>query len=159
MSIRYRKVQNKNSTSENYGKWYPRAVVLNTVDTEQLAEEICHSTTMTFADIMGVLIELSNVMSNHLLNSDKVSLYRLGTFRVGIKGIASDKSEDVNASKIKGYRIVYAPNVKFTATGVNSKGNRTGFYTKPLLSGVKAELLTGASSTDTSSDGTTKTQG
>lgn len=141
MSIRYRKVQNKIKGSKSFQQWYGRAVTLNTVDTEQLAEEISHATTTTFADIMGVLIELSSVMKRHLLNSDKVSLYRLGSFRVGIKCKPALKKEDFGANNISGYRIIYSPEIGFTPTGVNAKGHRTGFYTKALLQGAKAVEL------------------
>lgn len=99
------------------------AVVLNTVNTEQLAEEISHATTTTYADIMGVLIELSNVMKCHLLNSDKVSLYRLGSFRAGIKTTAADTKEDFNANNITGYRIIYSPEISFTPMGVTAKAS------------------------------------
>lgn len=142
MAIRYKIVQNKIDKSAGFNKWYARAVTLNTVGTEDLAEEVSHSTTLTFADVMGVLIELSNAISRHLLNSDKVQLYRLGSFRAGLKCKSVDNEEDVGASSIKGFRIIYSPNVKFVADGgLSAKGHRTGSYSKPLLQGAKAELL------------------
>lgn len=142
MSIRYKRVQNKIDKSPGFNKWYARAVTLNTVGTEDLAEEVSHSTSLTFADVMGVLIELSNTISRHLLNSDKVQLYRLGSFRAGLKCKSVDNEEDVDANAITGFRIIYSPNVKFVADGnVNAKGHRTGSYTKPMLQGAKAELL------------------
>lgn len=142
MSIRYRKVQNKISGSKSEGKWFAKAVSLSTVDTKQLAEEISHSTTVTRADIMAVIIELVQVMKNHLLNSDKVQVDGLGSFSVGIKSKAADAIEDVNANKITGYRVNFAPEKTFTATGVNDAGNRTGFFTKELLRGASAKELT-----------------
>lgn len=142
MSIRYKIVQNKIENSLGFNRWYARAVVLNTVGTEDLAEEVSHATTLTFADVMGVLIELSNVISRHLLNSDKVQLYRLGSFRAGLRCKSVEKEEDLDANAIRGFRIIYSPNVKFVADGgVSAKGHRTGSYAKPLLQGAKAELL------------------
>lgn len=141
MSIRYRKIQNKIDSSVGYNKWYGRAVVLGTVSTKDLAEELSHSTTLTRADIMAVLAELSEAMRRHLLGSQQVSLDGLGSFRVGLVCKSADTESEFTANNIKGYRIVYRPESQFTATGVNSKGHRTGFYTKTLLQGVSAEPM------------------
>lgn len=138
MSIRYRKVQNKITGSLSEGKWYAKAVSLATVDTKGLAEEISHSTTVTRADIMAVIIELVESMKRHLLSSEKVQLDGLGSFRVGIKSVATENKDDFNATKIRGYRVIFAPEVTYTPTGVNEKGNRTGFYTKALIDGATA---------------------
>lgn len=125
MSIRYRKVQNKIENSNGYQKWYGKAVILSTVSTKDLAEELSHSTTVTRADIMAVLAELTVAMHNHLLNSHKVVIDGLGTFRPGLICKSADDEKSFNANNIKGYRIVY----------------RTGFFTKSLLQGASAELM------------------
>lgn len=141
MSIRYRKVQNKITDSASFGKWFAKAVSISTVDTEALAEEISHSTTVTRADIMAVIIELVVAMQRHLLSSEKVVIDGLGSFRTGIKSRAADKPEDVNATKIRGYRVIFSPEVAYTATGVNKDGHRTGFYTKKIIEGATAAEL------------------
>lgn len=138
MAILYRKTQNKIGKTSGYGKWYPKTVLAGTVGTEQLAEEISHSTSLTLADIMGVLIELGVVMRRHMLDSQKVSLYRIGSFRVGIKSVPADNKADCDASRIKGYRIIYSPETTFNATGVSDRGFPTGFYAKDLLAGITA---------------------
>lgn len=141
MSIRYRKVQNKIENSNGFQKWYGKAVILSTVSTKDLAEELSHSTTVTRADILAVLAELTVAMHNHLLNSHKVVIDGLGTFRPGLICKSADDEKSFNASNIKGYRIVYRPECKYTVTGVNTNGNRTGFFTKSLLQGASAELM------------------
>lgn len=141
MSVRYRKTQNKIEGSKTFEQWYGRAVVLDTVTTKQLAEEISHSTTITQADIMAVFTELATVLPKHLLNSQKVTLDGIGSFRVGIKCKPAEKKEDFGANNITGFRIVYQPETYFTPTGVNAKGNRTGFRTKTLLQGATAQEM------------------
>lgn len=139
MAIYYRKVQNTIKGSPEYGKWYPKAVVGNSIDTEALAEELSHNSTLTFADIMAVLIESSMAIHRHLLQGEKVSLFRLGSFRAGLKTTLSDTKEDCGADNILGYRILFSPEIKFTAIGTSDKGFPTGFYTKQLLKGVKVK--------------------
>lgn len=142
MSIRYKVVQCHLKDSNINGKWYGKAVSLGTVTTRQLAEEISHSTTVTRSDVAAVLIELFNVMKEHLLNSMTVQLDEIGSFRVGFKSEPSDKEEDFKANNIKRYRILYRPVTTFTPNGrVGEKGCRLGSYTKTLLEGVTAEPL------------------
>lgn len=141
MSILYRKVQNKIEGTKGYQSWYGRAVILDTISTKQLAEELSHSTTVTQADILAVLTELSVAVKNHLLNSQRVVIDGLGGFRAGLKCTPTEKKEDFNANSIKGYRIIYQPETFFTPTGVNKKGKRIGFRTKRLLQGATAQEM------------------
>lgn len=131
--------------TKNYNKWYGKAVVLGKVSTKDLSEEISHATTVTRADVLAVLTELSDALKRHLLNSQKVSLDGLGSFRVGIKSSMTDEKEDFNASKIKGYRIIYTPETTFTPSGeLSEKGHRKGVFVKTLLSGITAQELPSA---------------
>lgn len=159
MSVRYRKTQCKIDNSVAFGKWYAKAAILNTVSTEQLCEEIAHSTTVTEADARAMLYELSVVIRQHLLNSERVVLDKLGSFKVGIvsKGVDDEKSVDSNS--IKGYRINFTPEYISTKTGVNAKGNATFKRTAALLQGISVQVLdstkkTAASGSSTSGSGT-----
>lgn len=141
MSVRYHKVQNKIKDSANYNQWYGRAVVLGKISTKELAEEISHSTTVTYADIMAVLIELSEGVKRHILNSQSVKLDGLGTFRVGLQTVGTDKKEDFDASKVRNARVVFLPetSVKVVSTGVKGKTRRV--YSKKLLEGISVQEL------------------
>lgn len=139
MAIRYRKVQNKRAASSTFGKWYGRAIIMDVISTKALAEEISHATTVTYADVLAVLTETAVFMKGHLLNSQKVVLDGIGSFRVGISTKPAETSAEFDGSKIAGYHIVYTPEKRFNPTGVNDKGNRTGFYVKNLLNGVTAK--------------------
>lgn len=142
MSIRYKVVQCHLKGNKANGLWYGKSVSLGTVTTRQLAEEISHSTTVTRSDVAAVLIELFNVMKEHLLNSMTVQLDEIGSFRVGFQSSLCDKEEDFKANNIKRYRILYRPVTTFAPNGkVSSKGYRQGAYAKTLLEGVTAEPL------------------
>lgn len=158
MAVLYRKYQNNNESSKTYGKWYGRSVVINTVSTADLAEEISHATTVTKADILAVLAETTQVMKSHLQNSDKVVLDGLGSFKVGLTTAAANTSADFGAQNITGYHINYAPEVHFVTNGqVSASGHRMGSFVKDLLDGISAKeapknTVTDADSTDNSTD-------
>jgi predicted histone-like DNA-binding protein len=140
MSIRYKKQQNKITGAKSFGKWYGRAVSLGRITMENLAEEISHSTTVTQADILAVLNELSHYMKGHLQNSQTVVLDGIGAFQVGIKSSPVDKENDFTSNNIKSYHILYKPEVKFVANGIiTAKGHRSGHFVKTLLDGITAE--------------------
>lgn len=141
MSVRFKKVQNKMKNSKTFNYWYGRAVTLGSVSTKDLAEELSHATTVTRADIMAVLIELSVAIQRHLLNSQSVHLDGLGSFRVGIKSTPTEKKEDFKASKIKSFHIIYTPERSAIAAGTNEDGSNRKVYVKDLLSGVTAEEM------------------
>ncbi len=139
MAVLYRKYQEKRNSSSNYGKWYGRSVVLNTVSTKDLANEISHSTTVTYADVVAVLAEMSQALKRHLQNSEKVVLDGIGSFKVGLSTSAANSSADFGAQNVKGYHINYAPEIHFVANGkVSANNKRLGYYVKDLLDGISA---------------------
>ena len=140
MSVRYRKVQEKREGNKNYGKWYGRAVVLNNVTTKELAEEIAHSTTATYADTLAVLNELSVALRRHLLNSDRVEIEGIGAFKVGIRPAPANTSADFGAQNVKSYRINYQPFKRFVPNGqVTDNNRRAGNFVMNLLEGVTVQ--------------------
>lgn len=141
MSVRYKKFQNKLKDSKTYDKWYGRAVTLGTVTTANLAEEISHSTTVTRADIMAVLIELAEAMRRHMLNSQSVQLDGIGTFRVGINSVPADTEAEFKANNIKNFRIIYTAGRAAVASYLGNDGKSKKVYVKNLLNGATAEEL------------------
>ena len=140
MSVRYRKVQEKREGNKNYGKWYGRAIVLNNVTTKELAEEIAHSTTATYADTLAVLNELSVALRRHLLNSDRVEIEGIGAFKVGIRTAPANTSADFGAQNVKSYRVNYQPFKRFVPNGqVTEQNRRAGNFVMNLLEGVTVQ--------------------
>ncbi len=136
MSILYRKCQNKNASSKTFGKWYGKSVMLGVISTKDLAKEIAHSTTVTYADVLAVLAEMSECMRRHLQNSERVDLDGIGQFKVGLQTAPANNSAEFTGTNVVGYRINYKPETYFIANGVNAAGHRTGSYVKDLLDGV-----------------------
>ena len=92
------------------GQWFGRAVHTNTVDLEAIGEEIQENVSVKYSDVMGVLIELINVMNRHLNASEVVKLNGFGSFKIGLKTKGSLREEDFTASKnIVGARVNFLP--------------------------------------------------
>lgn len=60
--------------------WYGRAKCITTIDTRGLAERIQANVSVKESDVYAVLIELAEVMSYELSNSNKIQLDRFGYF-------------------------------------------------------------------------------
>ena len=125
---------NQNSTT--YQKWYGKFVSLGVVSTKDLAKEIAHSTTVTYADVIAVLAEMSECMKRHLQNSERVDLDGIGQFKVGLRTSPANTSAEFTSNNITGYRINYQPEIHFVLSGTST--SRTGHYVKELLDGVTA---------------------
>lgn len=123
------------------GKWYARAQHIGTVSTEQLAEELSHSSSVTQADLVAVLYSLAVAIRQHLLLSEKVHLEGLGTLKVVVKSHVAERQEDVNDKLIYSYRVLFNPDKTFCLTGTSEKGGRKGFYTQKLIEGIKADKI------------------
>lgn len=123
------------------GKWYARAQHIGTVSTEQLAEELSHSSSVTQADLVAVLYSLAVSIRTHLLQSEKVHLEGLGTLKVVVKSHVAERKDEVSDKLIYSFRVLFNPDTSFVLTGTGEKGGRKGFYTKKLISGIKAEKI------------------
>ena len=133
MSIFYRLHQNNVADSKMFGKWYGRARHLNTVNLAMLAEEIQANTTAKAADVYAVLKELVNVMQRELLNSNRVKIDGLGTFKVSFSSAGADSAKEYNAKDcIKKFRILFQPEY-----GKDDHGRRD----TPMLRNAKAQEL------------------
>ena len=70
---------------KGYGKWYPRAVMTNTVDTDALATIMQRNCTVKKSDILAVISELIETMQDQLQDSKRVKLNGFGTFKIGMR--------------------------------------------------------------------------
>ena len=82
MSVKFKPTQIAMPLSANYGRWYAKMVPTATV---------------TQADMLAVLNELSVVLRKHLLNSDRVEIDGIGAFKVGLCTAAANTAADFGA--------------------------------------------------------------
>ena len=127
MSVFYRLSQVTSPKAKGYGKWYPRAVITQTVDTDMLATIMQRNCTLKKADIVAVISELIETMADQLQDSKRVKLNGFGSFKIGIRGEGADSAADFSTSKnIKGLHVLFQPEVKTDGSGLRQKTFITG---------------------------------
>ena len=110
MAVFYRLSQVTSPKQKGYGKWYPRAVMTNTVDTDALATIMQRNCTVKKSDILAVISELIETMQDQLQDSKRVKLNGFGTFKIGMSSTGADKASDFDARKnIKGLHVLFMP--------------------------------------------------
>ena len=127
MSVFYRLSKVTSPKAKGYGKWYPRAVITQTVDTEMLATIMQRNCTLKKADIVAVISELIETMADQLQDSKRVKLNGFGSFKIGIRGEGANSAADFSTSKnIKGLHVLFQPEVKTDGSGLRQKTFITG---------------------------------
>ena len=109
------KTRNPKNPDGNY--FHGRAVKTSDYDFEDLAEDVQMSTTITEADVLGVLRAMKGYIVKALLAGRVVVLNDIGRFQIGLKGkcypaevMAADDFSP--SAQIKGHRIVFRPEPK-----------------------------------------------
>ena len=104
MALLYKIVRDNRKNSGNL--YYGRAVQIQTIDSEGLADIIQRNCTLKKSDVIAVIKELIEVMTDQLQNSVTVKLDGFGTFKIGLKTIGADKPENFGISRnVKGLRV------------------------------------------------------
>ena len=110
MAIFYKLYQNKATGSKTFGKWYARAATVGTKDLKDIAEVIQRNASVKRSDVMAVLTELSEVMSDMLQDGYRVKLDGLGAFKIGLRTSPANTEKDFSADKnITSSHILFQP--------------------------------------------------
>lgn len=110
MSIQYVIVKRDINVGNNPGEKYIAQMVREQpVDLDLIAEQIAGASTMSKADVMGVLQQLQVEMSYHLTRGASVRLGLLGTFTPYLRAKSQLDVDLVKASTIKGLHITFRP--------------------------------------------------
>ena len=99
------------------GKYYPTAVSVGRVTTDELCDEIAEISTVSPADVVAVLKALNRCVGSHLSRGESVQLKGLCNIRLTAlsKGAGVDTPEKVSADQITGYRMVFSAERQGTA--------------------------------------------
>ena len=113
MAVSFKLVPKQNNlVSPPEVKYYPCAVSKGEADLDSLADVVSSRSSMSRADCYGVIIGLTEAISEALLDGKIVRIDALGTFQITIQGTAAENPEELGKSTIKGTKIVYRPSKK-----------------------------------------------
>ena len=118
MAVNYAVMKTRNPKGvEGTDYFHGRAVKISDYDFEDLAGDVQMSTTVTEADVLGVLRAMKGYIVKALLAGRVVVLNDIGRFQIGLKGkcytAETMQAEGFTpASMINGHRIVFRPDAK-----------------------------------------------
>ena len=111
ISMQYDLKQNSNEDSTAFGKWYPRAVVLSTLNLRGLAAHIAeHGSIYTEDVVYGVLSKFTSCMLELVKQGVAVKLDGLGKFYPTLEAKGAETPVNYNLeSYLQGVHIRYLP--------------------------------------------------
>lgn len=96
-------------------QFYPSPVYTNELTIEELTREVEKISTISGADIRGVLYAAVDVIADKMSDGQIVRLGDLGSFRVSLSGTPSPTADAVSASNVKSTKILFTPGPKLKA--------------------------------------------
>ncbi|MBQ4083771.1 MAG: hypothetical protein IJC77_05890 [Bacteroidaceae bacterium] len=117
MAVNYAVMKTRNPKNPDVDYFHGRAVKTSDYDFEDLAGDVQMSTTITEADVLGVLRAMKGYIVKALLAGRVVVLNDIGRFQIALKGkcYSAESLQDKEfspSSMIKGHRIVFRPEAK-----------------------------------------------
>lgn len=111
MSIQYKVISKTQPGVPGGGveKYYASINTLGEVDIDELTRDIEKISTVSGADIRAVLYALVDVATNELADGNIVRLGDMGSLRMSLSSSGFDASESVNATAIKGTKVLFTP--------------------------------------------------
>ena len=110
MPIQFKMVPKKNNlVSPPVIKYYPCAVSKGEIDLNDLAKIIAGRSTISKSDCYGVIMALSEIIGQSLLNGQIVKIASLGTFSLSLTGTPADSPEPLGKGNIKKAKVNYKP--------------------------------------------------
>ena len=136
MAISYVKVKRTIAVGANPGeKFLAQIVREQPVDLDLIADQISGASTMSKADVMGVLQQLQVQMSYHLLRGATIHLGLLGTFSPSLRARAMETVDDVTVQSIKGLFINFR-----SSTWLNKEVKNVGYrLVDPTIEGLQVD--------------------
>ncbi len=124
---------------------HARIVTNGTVGTEKLAEEIHGRCTLTTGDILATLVSLSEVITQHLIEGDRIHIKGLGYLQMTLKCPPVKSPKEIRAESIDFKSVAFRPEValkealKSTVFVRTTRKNHSNKYSEIEVDG----LLTG----------------
>ena len=118
MALTFKKVKRKvlNGPEEGQEKYYAMAKTSGVSDFDKMCHLISSRSTVSSADVKGVLDSLNWAMDLELKSGLVVQLGELGNFRLSLSSEGTATEEELSADKIKSARIIFTPGAALRET-------------------------------------------
>ncbi|MFV0266913.1 MAG: HU family DNA-binding protein [Draconibacterium sp.] len=109
MTVKFKVQEKANPQNRDEKKYYVQPVRVGTIKRTQLEKEIVDLTSLSKADVRGVLITLSELIGKYIALGYNVSIDDVGTLSLRVSSQGSDTPEEVTAANVKktsvGFRV------------------------------------------------------
>ena len=97
-------------------KFYANSIADGEVSLRNLSKEIAQTSSISESDVYATLIDLAKMLSKHLADGRIVRLGDFGSFQISLSSEGADAANKVNASLIKGSKILFRPGLDLRDT-------------------------------------------
>lgn len=101
MAVKFKVQEKANPQNRDEKKYYVQPIRVGTIKRAQLEKEIVDLTSLSKADVRGVLVTLSELVGKYITLGYNVSIEDVGTLSLRINSEGSDKPEEVTAANVK----------------------------------------------------------
>lgn len=109
MAVPYIIIEQQNPGNRDETVYFARAVSSGAVDLEDLTRELEKMSTLSGADIQGVVHGLIDLASQHLSKGEIVHMGALGSLRVTLNSVGRPSEEEVDETSIRRARLAFRP--------------------------------------------------
>ncbi|MDR0750249.1 MAG: HU family DNA-binding protein [Tannerellaceae bacterium] len=88
---------------------HARVITSGTVDTNYLAQEIQEQSTLSTADVKGVLTALGEVAARHFKNGERIHIEGFGFFQITLSCPAVKTPKEIRAESVRFKSVVFRP--------------------------------------------------
>ncbi|MCL1860577.1 MAG: HU family DNA-binding protein [Proteobacteria bacterium] len=107
MAMQLKKIERPNPMNRDDKRWYLTKAPGRTIGINEIAQEIEKRSTTSKSDIMGVLVNLVELIPEHVSRGDSVKLGDLGIFRAIVTSQSAPTSAEINANMVKNVRVSF----------------------------------------------------
>ena len=101
MAVKFKVQEKANPQNRDEKKYYVQPVRVDTIKRTHLEKEIVELTSLSKADVRGVLVTLSELIGKYITLGYSVSLEDVGTLSLRVSSEGSDTPEEVTALNVK----------------------------------------------------------
>jgi len=125
MSVDCKVVEKPNPQKRDEVKFYVQPIRKGTITRAKLEEGIIRETSLSKADVRGVVTVLSDLFGDYLTEGYNISLDELGTFSLRVQSEGSENEEEASVRNIKKLSVGFRP-----AVALRDKVSKTKFVKK-----------------------------